>query len=161
MLFSIVALLLISIVSGVGYYYTADGNKGMDVMYTENLLTVHLLNDSRAQARAIQGDLYYIVLNIADKNRQNVRLKDIEDREKTFLENWDTYKNSNQLDSYEEERIAIVESSREKSIKGRAEIISLAIEGKQKEALEIAIAAEESEEQFQVALRELAKDLQW
>ncbi|MCB2288653.1 methyl-accepting chemotaxis protein [Clostridium sp. CS001] len=154
-LFSIVALLLISMMSGVGYYHTAKANKGMGVMYTDNLLTVQWLNDNRNQARGIQGNLYYILLAIGYKDIQDEKLKDIENREKIFLENWDNYKKTN-LDKYEEERISIVESSHAKLKKGRDVAIKLAMDGKHKEAMEAGTAIEKEQEEFQNVLKELS-----
>ena len=61
----------------------------MTAMYTENLLSIQLLNDNRNQSRAIEADLYYILLNTKDKNKQNEKTKDIENRKKIFLENWE------------------------------------------------------------------------
>ncbi len=154
-LISMASLLLISMMSGVGYYYISKANKDMTAMYKENLLSIELLNDNRNQARAIEADSYYILLHTEDKNKQNEKLKDIETRQKTFLENWEIYKRT-YLDTYERERVPIVESHREKFIKGRDIAIKLAMEGKQQEALAELSTVETTEEQFQNSLKEIA-----
>ncbi|MFD3450341.1 methyl-accepting chemotaxis protein [Microbacteriaceae bacterium 4G12] len=154
-LFSMVALLLISMMSGVGYYYTSKANNDMTLMYKENLLSIKWLNDNRNQSRAIEADVYYIVLHTEDKNKQNEKLKDIETREKTFNTNWKQYKQID-LAEYELDRVPIIESNLEKFIKGRDKAIKLAMEGKQKEAIEELTAVENNGEQFQKSLREIA-----
>ncbi len=154
-IFSIVASLLMVIMSSVGYYYLSMSNKNMDKMYKDNLLSIQWLNDNRNQSRAIEADLYYILLPTKDKNKQNEKAKDIENRKEFFLENWESYKQID-TDKYENERIPIVEINRDKFIKGIDVAIKLGIEGKQKEALEEFKAVENNSEAFQNGLKELA-----
>lgn len=164
-IFSMISLLLITMMSCVGYYYLSKANKNMTTMYTENLLSIQLLNDNRNQSRAIEADLYYILLPTKDKNKQNEKAKDIENRKDIFLENWKSYKQIDN-DKYENERIPIVETNRYKFIKGVDVAIKLGLEGKQKEAMEEFKAVENNSEKFQTSLKEisvynttLAKDL--
>ncbi len=154
-LFSMVSLLLISIMSVVGYYYISKSNKDITAMYKENLLSVEWLNDNRNQARAIESDLYYLLLHTEDKNMQNEKAKDIETRQKTFYANWEKYKQTNK-DNYETDRITIVESNLEKFIKVRDVAIKLALEGNQKEAMAQLRVVENNEELFQNSLKEIA-----
>lgn len=164
-IFSMISLLLITMMSCVGYYYLSKANKNMTTMYTENLLSIQWLNDNRNQSRAIEADLYYILLSTKDKNKQNEKAKDIENRKDIFLENWKSYKQIDN-DKYENERIPIVETNRDKFIKGVDVAINLGLEGKQKEAMEEFKAVENNSEKFQTSLKEisvynttLAKDL--
>ena len=154
-IFSVSALLLISMMSCVGYYYISKSNKDMTAMYTENLLSIQLLNDNRNQSRAIEADLYYILLPTKDKNKQNGKTKDIENRKKIFLENWENYKKIDN-DEYEKERIPIVEINRDKFIKGIDVATKLGIEGKQKEAMVEFNSVENNSEKFQNTLKEIA-----
>jgi len=146
---------LISIISGVGYYYISKANKDITTMYKENLLSVKWLNDNRNQARAIEADLYYILLNTDDKNKQDEKVKDIETREKIFDTNWDNFKQIAN-DSYVKERIPIVESNLQKFIEGRTSAIKLVMEGKLEEATEELSAVENNKEKFNESLNEIA-----
>ena len=91
-IFSIAALLLITMMSAVGYYYLAKAHKDMTTMYKKQLLSIEYLNDNRNQARGMEGDAYYILLNRTDKDKQNEKFKDIEVRQNTFDKNWLNYK---------------------------------------------------------------------
>lgn len=152
---SIIALVLICIISEIGYYYIPKANKDMTKMYKENLLGVKWLNDNKNQSKAIESDLYYILLHTEDKNKQNEKAKDIENREKIFETNWENYKHVHN-DKYELDRIPVVESNLQKVMEGRDKAIKLAMEGKQKEAMEELEAVKNNTEQFEKSLEEIA-----
>lgn len=152
----IVSLVSIILVSGVGYYYNSNANKEITAMYNENLLSVQWLNDNRNQIRAMEADLYYILANTDNKSAQNEKAKDIETREKNFDTNWESYKQINN-DQYELDRIPVVESNYKEFIVGRDKALKLAMEGKQKEAMEAFKAVEGSKEKFQKSLNEIAE----
>jgi methyl-accepting chemotaxis protein len=156
MVFSITALLLIAMMSGVGYYYLAKANKDITTLYKDNLLTIQYLNDNRNQARGIEADTYYILLHTESKDKQSEKLKDIEARVKTFETNWEKYKQI-KLDQYEKDRVPVVESNRDKFIKGRDAAIKLAMDGKSQEALTELNSVEKYEEEFQKGLKEIAE----
>ncbi|MEF9951631.1 MAG: methyl-accepting chemotaxis protein [Clostridium sp.] len=152
---SIVAMGLLLTISLTGYRNISKANKDMEDMYSQNLLSVQYLNDNRNQSRAIESDLYYVLLNIEDKNIQNERLSNIEQRKKTFNENWENYKKLASTD-FEKEKIPVVEESLEKYREGRGKAINLVKEGKQQEALNELKAVEGSRDKFQDTLREIS-----
>ncbi|MBZ9685192.1 methyl-accepting chemotaxis protein [Clostridium estertheticum] len=154
--FSMAALLLITMMSGVGYYYLSKEHKDMTTMYKEHLLSIQYLNDNRNQTRGIEGDTYYILLNRADKDKQNEKIKDIEVRQKTFATNWSNYKQTDN-DQYEKDRILVIEANREKFIKGRDMAIKLAMSGKLGESMAELSSVENYEVAFQQSLKELAQ----
>ncbi|WP_102400355.1 methyl-accepting chemotaxis protein [Haloimpatiens massiliensis] len=154
-LFSIVMILLLCIIGGTGYYYISKSNEDIKEMYEVNLLSVEWLNDNRNQARAIEADMYYIILNVERKDKQTENVKDIESRKKTFDENWENYKKKH-IDEKEEEIIPKVEDNLKKYRYAMDNIIKLAMEGKQKEALEGFTSIEDTAELFQQNLKELA-----
>ncbi|MBZ9623111.1 methyl-accepting chemotaxis protein [Clostridium sp. FP2] len=154
--FSIAAVLLITMMSGVGYFYLAKANQNMTTMYKENLLSIQYLNDNRNQSRAIEGDTYYILLNTKDKDKQSKRLADIEVRKKVLETNWANYKQTNN-DQYEKDKISIVESNQEKFIKGRDAAIRLAMYGKPEEAMAELSSVENYGGEFQKGLKEIAE----
>lgn len=154
-LFSAIALFLTSIMSGVGYYYISKSNKDMTALYKDNLLSVQWLNDNRNQARAIEADLYYILLHTEDKNKQSEKVKDIETRQNNFFENWKKYKQV-ATDQYETDRIPVIESNLEKYTSVRDSAIKLAVQGDQKAAMDELKTVDSNEQQFQDALKEIA-----
>lgn len=156
MVFAISALLLITMMGVVGYYYLSKSNKDMTKMYEDNLLTIQYLNDNRNQARAIEANTYYIIMQSENKDKQNEKLKDIETRQKAFSINWDKYKQI-ENDKYEQDRIPVIESNQEKFIKGRDVAIKLAMEGKFKEAMEELRSVENYQNEFQKGLKEIAE----
>ncbi|MBU3087213.1 methyl-accepting chemotaxis protein [Clostridium gasigenes] len=156
MFFSITMLLLITIISGVGYAYLSKANKDITIMYNERLLSVQYLNDNRNQSRAIEADTYYILVHSENKDKQNEKFKDIEVREEKFNTNWESYKQSD-IDQYEKERISIMESNLENLRKSRSVTTKLAMEGKKQEALNEELKSVEYEEAFQTSLKEIAE----
>ncbi|HEX9025247.1 MAG TPA: methyl-accepting chemotaxis protein [Clostridium sp.] len=153
-LFSFIMILLIIFIGTTGYYYNLKAHESITELYNEELLPIKLLDDNRAHARAIEADLFYIILNTKYKKEQDKRLNDIQNRAKTFDENWQMYKKSN-LDKLEIDTIPIIESDLKKYRDVRTDIIKLAMEGKQDEALQEFKTIEKTEEEFQSKLKEL------
>ncbi|GKX67372.1 methyl-accepting chemotaxis protein [Inconstantimicrobium mannanitabidum] len=154
-IFSIMALSLIVLISIVGYYYLDKSNKDITAMYKRNLLGVELLNDNRNQSRAIEADLYYILLHPEDKSKQDEKVKDIETRQNSFKNNLEKYKQSN-LDKYEQDRLTIIESNFEKFLQGKDAAINYAMKGNTAKALEEFNAVETNKDEFQTSLKEIA-----
>jgi len=132
---SIIMIVLILVVAVIGYKDISDNNKEMQSLYSNNLLSVEYLNDNRAQARAIEADIYYIILHTGEKDKQDVKITDISNRAKKYDENFSKYKSSD-LDKFEKDLVPVVESDLGKYREGRQEVIKLALDGKQKEALD-------------------------
>ncbi|MEJ8554214.1 methyl-accepting chemotaxis protein [Tepidibacter sp. Z1-5] len=154
--FSITMILILCIMGATGYYYLLKANKEMTSLYEDRLLAIQYLNDNRNQARAVEADIYCIMLDTQDKEVQKKKIEDIDKRIKKSSENWQLYKKT-KLDQYEKDRISILESNLEKYREGRLIAINLALEGKQKEALEAFDSIENFEVEFQKNLRDLAK----
>jgi methyl-accepting chemotaxis protein len=124
-------------------------------MYHNELLPVQRLNDNRAEARAIEADMYYILLNTENKEEQNKKLSDIQDRVKVFGEQWTLYNKTN-LDKFEADTVKIIDSSLQKYREERDAAIQLAMNGQQKEAIEKYNSIRDNEETFQKNLKDLA-----
>lgn len=154
-LFSIIMIVLLICIGGVGYYYNSKANEDVTSMYNERLLPVQWLNENRTHARAIEADVYYIILNTKDSEEQKEKLSDIDKRAKTFDENWQMYKKTN-LEEYEVNAIPIIEKDLSKYREVRNEAIKLAMEGEEEEALEKYRTVLSVEEEFQNTLKELA-----
>ncbi|MCY6484195.1 MCP four helix bundle domain-containing protein [Clostridium aestuarii] len=131
---SLTMFILMILMAGMGYNNILKANKDMTSMYKDYLLAIERINDSRTQSRAIEGDTYYIMLHVDESDKQNVRMRDLGNRAKIFNENWEEYKNLD-LDKEEKDLIPIIESNIQKYREGRTEVLKLALEGKQNEAL--------------------------
>ncbi|NRT93971.1 putative membrane protein [Clostridium beijerinckii] len=86
-------LLIFTVFIGIfGYIQLKISNDNMESMYNNKLNAINWLNDNRNQARAIEADMYYIILYPDDKDKQNEKMKDIEKRRKMFDDNFQNYK---------------------------------------------------------------------
>lgn len=149
-------LVMILIVAGIGYKNMYDNNKEIKSLYSNNLLSVEYLNDNRNQARAIEADINYIILHAGEKDKQEIKIKDISDRVKKYDDNFSKYKSSD-LDKFEKDLIPAVEGDLAKYREGRQEVLKLALDGKQKEALDKFEAISGIVESFQKNLKQLAE----
>ncbi|NRT76718.1 methyl-accepting chemotaxis protein [Clostridium beijerinckii] len=154
-LFSGIMILLIIFMGGIGYYYNLQSNYNVTSMYKDRLLPVQWLNDNRNQSRAIEADTYNIILNVKDTEEQNKKLDDIKDRVKAYDNNWQAYK-GNEVDQFELEIIPLVENDLKEYRAARDEIIKLAMDGKQEEALEKYKSITGKVDEFQKNLKALA-----
>lgn len=131
---AVTMLILMTAISFVGFYHLRQANEDMTELYSNNLISVQKLNDCRAHERALEADLYYMILNVGDKNTQNSKLKDIETRKANFDKSFIEYKNTS-CDKYETDLITILEQNLKVFREGREQVIKLALEGNQIEAL--------------------------
>lgn len=154
-LFSTTMILLLFILGGTGYYFNLKASKSINEMYQESLLPVEWLNDNRAQARTIEGDIYYIILDTKNPNEQNSKLVDIQSKAKSFDEKWQMYKEIKH-DEYEQETINTLEKNLKEYREKRDEIIKLAMNGNQDAALEKYKTIDSIAQQFQKNLKDLA-----
>lgn len=153
---SATALIFMLIISVFGYIELRKSNEDMTSMYKDRLLEIKWLNENRAQARAVEADIYYIMLHVDDKDKQNEKMKDIEERKQKFNDNLENYKKTN-LDKYEKDLLPILESNLQKYREVREEAIKLVLEGKQKEALDKYKTIENIANDFHKNLTDLAE----
>lgn len=131
---AITMLLLMVTISFIGFYYLRQANNDMTELYNNNLLSVEKLNDCRAHERALEADLYYMILNVGDNDTQNLKLKDIDARKANFDRSFTEYKNAS-CDKYETDLIGTLEQNLKIFREGREEVIRFALDGNQMEAL--------------------------
>jgi len=150
------SLIFFIFVISIGAYKTMSYlNSELDFIYENNLQAIQWLNDSKNQARAMQANTYYIILNDGLKQEQNSRLKDIKESVSKFQENIENYKKTN-LDEYEMELIPKVEESWLDFSKAREEVINLAMNGQIQEARRKLSDLDSFVQIFQNRLQELA-----
>lgn len=68
----LIALVALGAVGYTGYYYLHQANKSMDNLYDNRLIPVKLLNDSRANANAIDGAVLELMLATDAKKNQEL-----------------------------------------------------------------------------------------
>ncbi|WP_297425021.1 methyl-accepting chemotaxis protein [Clostridium sp.] len=155
-LLSAIMILLMTFIGGVGYYYISIENEKVKSLYEEKLLPVVWLNDNRTHSKAVEADVYYIILNAKDEAEQRIKYNDIKDREKLYDDNWKKYKESD-LDTYERDTVPVIENNLKAYTEIRDECIKLAMQGKQKESLEKYSTCIKKANDFQNNLKELTK----
>lgn len=67
----------VGIVGSVGYFYTAKMSDGMKQMYSENLISVKNLNESRHNFRAVHGMIMELMFGYVDKSREQAIVNEI------------------------------------------------------------------------------------
>lgn len=152
---SITMLALVGIISAVGYINISKANDEMADMYNNDLLALQYLIDNQNQARAIEGDIYYLILNTDKKAKQSEKVKDIEARKVIGNENLTNYKNTD-IDASEKELLQAVEANMAKYREERQKAIDLALAGKQKEAIEKMESIESLTTEYHKSFKDLA-----
>ena len=151
----VVSVISLGAVGATGYHYLSKANEDMDEMYKDRLMPIEWLNDNRSQARAIEADVFDLMLT-TDKN-ENIRLKqDIDKRVEVFTKNLAEYEKT-KLNSFEVDTLKKLHNSLDKYRTGRQEAIDLALQNKNAEAYDVYNKkARLDGEAFQKNLRELA-----
>lgn len=155
-IFSITMIFFIIFIGGAGFVYNLKSSENVKSMYTERLLPIQWLNDNRNQSRAIDADIYYIILNNKNVEEQKIKYSDIQERIKKYDENWDKYKNTD-LDEFEAQTIPIVEAEFKAYREGMNTVLKLAMEGNQQDAFEKYKVLSTKVEEFHKNLKALAE----
>jgi len=152
----VVAVVSLGAVGLTGYHYLLKASGDMDAMYKDRLLPVAWLNDNRNQARAIQADLYDLMLTTDD--HENARIKhDIDNRVELFAKNLADYEKTN-LDPFEVDTLKKLHNSLDKYRAGRKDAIDLALQNKNAEAYDVYNKqARVHGDDFHASLKELAE----
>jgi len=153
---TLIMILVSVIIAATGFYYIRSGNKEMSKMYTDQLMSVKLINDNRNQTRGIENDLLYMIIKNNDKSVLNEKIKSINNRKKVFKENMD-YLKKQEMEEEEKSIFQKVEIGFSEYEKNIANIISLINNNKLKEANEAYISTSKSLEQFHNDLRTLSE----
>lgn len=131
-LFSLLALICLFLVGIAGYIYLNEAQKDMSKMYNSNLLPVLWLNDNRSQMRAVQANLFDLM--ITTDNNENARLvKDIDMRAEIFRKNLEAYEKTN-LTAFEVDTLKKLHSNLNNFQTARKETLELALQNKNAEA---------------------------
>jgi len=128
----LVAFIALSIVGYTGYYYLQQSKTEMNVMYTDQLIPIRLLSESRSHARAINGAVLELMLTTDDRKDQEL---------KNFIAEHVTKNNENlaiveksHLDTKATELLAKLKASQQNNRVARNQVIELAMQNKNADA---------------------------
>ncbi|MEG6585322.1 methyl-accepting chemotaxis protein [Dendrosporobacter sp. 1207_IL3150] len=128
----LISAVFLVITGFTGYRYLSYSKQSLDVMYNHELQSVKLLEDCRAQARAIEADIYKLML-ITDTSESQRILEDIQKRANLFNENIKAYEMTN-LDDQEKALLAKTKNSLSHYRDTRKEVLNLASQKRGQEA---------------------------
>lgn len=86
-----VLLVFILGVGGTGYYFLGKTDEALETMYSEQLMAIALLNDSRMQTRKVEANIYALMLTTNSRDKAAL-LEDTAQRAKQYDENWSRLK---------------------------------------------------------------------
>jgi methyl-accepting chemotaxis protein len=130
-----IVVISLALVGYTGYHYLSQTNNDMDTMYTDRLLPIEFLNDSRAHSRAIQMDVFHLMITTDDK--MNAKLKqDIDSRTAAVDKDLEEYEKTN-LDPFEVEKLKDLREHIKKYRDGRKAVLELSIQNKNAEAYQL------------------------
>lgn len=154
-----VFLLILLLYQGtVSYYFLNASNSGIDSLYNNYLKGTEYINDIRANSRANEANLLYIILNNGNKTFQEEKLKDLDERTKTISEDLSKLKELN-IDDFEVDALSSASLNVNNFNEARDEIIQLARAGDQKAAMQKYNDNIKYMNEYQQQYQELSKSL--
>lgn len=155
----LIGVFLIALISvgSVGYYFLNKTNMAMEKMYSEKLLAVELLGDSRTHARKIEANTYALMLT-TDEGENKALFEDISNRGKAFDENLSKYEQL-ALSDKDKENVRKIREDLGKYRNVRSQVLDLAVKNKNAEAYALYIKdGKPLSDQFTAELRSLADE---
>lgn len=149
-------IVLLVLIATIAFVNLSKFNNELEGIYSNNLVSIQVINDARTQQRAILADIFYIILMTDDPAEQKIAYDDIESRKVLFNDDIETYK-ANPMSDYE---IEIMDELEKVLVEFRAErdsIIELAMDGNGDEALAGYATIKEMNNEIQDGLKELSK----
>jgi methyl-accepting chemotaxis protein len=132
MVFIMISVLSSLVVGYTGYYYLSQGNDNMNEMYNDRLLPSKWLNENRNYARAIQAEIYDLMLT-TDQGEKAFLKQDIDVRIAKFNQNLADYEKG-KLDSFEQDTVKELHVSLAKYRQVREPVLLIAMENKNVQA---------------------------
>ena len=122
-----------SAVGFAGYYFSQQANQDMNDMYNQSLKPIQWLNDTRAQIRANEAGLLYII-EAGEAEKIEEQLQAMGERGRIIQANWKNYRQC-EHDDFEKEQISMIEKNMAQFPVIKGKIVGLAQEGRPDEAL--------------------------
>ncbi|MHC1685146.1 MAG: methyl-accepting chemotaxis protein [Clostridiaceae bacterium] len=154
---SLVFLVAMASIAGVGLFFNNKSNNAIEILSKDVIKTVEVLGDIRAQARANEADLLFVIEHSGNLEKQQSYLEDMNKRATKIDSELEIYKGHGILDQYENEQLKIYTINVSEFRKERETIIELAKAGKGKEAFDLLNANSTYLEAYQTALVHLSE----
>ncbi len=127
--------LFMVLVSFTGYTFLQNANNNTNVIYSDGLIPVQLINDNRTHQRAVLAAL--LEMMITSNIHDNERLKrEIDQRAEIFNKNSELLKKSN-IDDFDKKALAKIDEIMEKYRTSRNAVVALATQNKNVEAYQL------------------------
>jgi methyl-accepting chemotaxis protein len=130
---SITAFLIL--VGAIGIYELSEANSRMDAMYSGSLKSVEYLEEAKSDARTVLENINQLMLYSGDSEKQKTIQKDITDQAQAFNDVYGKYQAIGDFTNEEVDLQKQIDSNLKEYRDGREEVIKLALDGKQKDAL--------------------------
>ena len=153
---SVILLIFIGLVGGVGISMNRRANADMDAMLQDQLLPVLLLEDTRALVHVNEADLLHLLLMPEDQTLVQDKLSAINKRATLITANWSNYRNTS-LDEVERTLSDALHASLEAYSKKRDVILSALRKGEHAEAMKAFAEATKMRDQVQEGLLSLTE----
>ena len=152
----ILSIVFLCTIGYSGYHYLLKMNNDLESMYTDRLMPVKLLNENHSHARAIEADLFKMMLTTDMGLKQSLK-QDIDARVDTFNNNLANYEKT-KLDPTEKEILPKLKSTLQEYKGSMSEVIALAMANENSKAYQLYTErAQKDAETFQKYITELAE----
>ena len=152
----ILSIVFLCTIGYSGYHYLLKMNNDMESMHTDRLMPVKLLNENHSHARAIEADLFKMMLTTDMGLKQSLK-QDIDARVDTFNNNLANYEKP-KLDPTEKEILPKLKSTLQEYKGSMSEVIALAMANENSKAYQLYTErAQKDAETFQKYITELAE----
>ncbi len=158
LILSVLLLLLLLGQGAVSYVFQKKVNSGIDTIYSNYLKGTEYINNIRANSRANEANLLYIILNIDDKTAQKEKLQVLEDRSRAIEADLASLKLL-EIENIGVDAISSASQNVGKFNEVRDEIIKLAMAGDQAGAMKKFNANVKYLNDYQMQYQQLSKDI--
>lgn len=143
-------------IAGYSFVQMATLNEELDHMYNNNLISIQVVNDARTQQRAIEAQVYYILLRADSRDAQQKALEKIEERKTAFANDMEIF---SKLEKSDEETALLQDMEKNLAAyrDAREPVLQLALAGKRDEAIAEYANVDRLMEQFQTDLVTLSQ----
>ena len=149
---TIVLIMIIAIISIVSLH---KSNKKLNSMYNNELMNIEYISNAKFQASDIDSNVYYLISQSSDKKSQKEKAEEIEEKKKSATESFDNLRNGD-LDEIEKNLMDEIDILVTNYRAERDSVISLALSGKENEAIGKMREIKPLEDEYQGKLEEFS-----
>ena len=151
-------LLLLFYQSGVSFFFLNNANKDIESLYSKYLKGTEYVNDIRANSRANEANLLYIILNTENKAFQEDKLKELNEKSELISSNIAALK-ALDIENLGADALSSASLNVSDFNVARDEIIKLALAGDQAAAMKLFNENVKYMNEYQIQYQELSKQL--